>query len=91
MTAFRTFSPSPGSRAPQKSERGLGKVNPLGTHSFRVDPADLCLELRESDEQDHVEVPRVVRLASLSEVCTRRSSGEVRLYSAQCLKLVCLT
>ena len=90
MAAFRTSSPSPGSHHENQ------KVEPsnadfFGTYSCRVDPADLCLEFRESDKQYHVKVPRVPRFAVPSPVCMIRSGGEVRLYSAQCLKLVCLT
>ena len=90
ITAFEPFL-HPLDPTPQKSEREPGEANSLGTYGRRVDPTDLCLKLRETDKQYHVEIPRVARLAFLSAVCVMRNGGEIYVYRAQCLKLVCLT
>ena len=80
--SIRTFSPSPGFIDHRNQKQWQVRWNRLKAHGFGVDPADLCLEFCEANEQYHIEAPRVAHFAILLAHCLTRSSGEVCLYIA---------
>jgi hypothetical protein len=55
----------------------------MRTYGCGVDPADLRFKLRETHEQNHVEIPPVAR-----EVCYNRNAGDVGFDKTQRLELV---
>ena len=62
----------------------------MRTYGFGVDPTDLRLKFCEANEQYHIEVPGIVYRARVPAFFLIWSSGEICLYIAQRLELVCL-
>ena len=51
--ATLTFSPSP-VFVVRKSAKAVQSTSPVNTHSLKVKPAGLCLQLRETHHQNHL-------------------------------------